>query len=290
MSCLAWNCRGFGNLRTGRELVEIIRAKDPSVIFLAETLTDEARLETVQRNIEFDHRWVVPREGRGGGLALFWKSSVNLRIEGSHKYYIDASIDKNMSNEWRLIGFYGELEIARRCEAWNKLRSLNSSPKIQWLCFGDFNEITKQDEKLGGATRSRLQMQLFREVIDECGFMDLGYVRSKFTWARHFENGNSIWERLDRGLATNGWFLKFPRSRVHHLHCDSSNHNPLLVVLAPLDIPTRKKLFRFEEMWLSNPTCEEIVQEAWNSMVGSDLDSTILSKVEKCGKDLLWWN
>ena len=48
MNCLAWNYRGLGNLRTGKELVEIIRAKDPSVLFLAETLTDEARLDTVQ--------------------------------------------------------------------------------------------------------------------------------------------------------------------------------------------------------------------------------------------------
>ena len=119
------------------------------------------------------------------------------------------------------------------------------------------------------------QMQLFQEVIDECGFMDLGYVGLKFTWVRHFENGNSIWERLDRGLATNWWFLKFPGSRVHHLHCDSSDHSPLLVVLAPLDIPTRKKIFRFKEMWLSNPTCEETVQATWSSMVGLDLDSTI---------------
>ena len=63
MSCLAWNCPGFGNLRIGKELVEIIRAKDLFVVFLAETLTDDARLDTVQRNIEFNHRWVVQREG-----------------------------------------------------------------------------------------------------------------------------------------------------------------------------------------------------------------------------------
>ena len=71
MSCLAWNCRRLRNLHTGKELVEIIRAKDPFVVFLVETLTDEARLNTVQRNIEFDHQWVVQREGKGGGLVLF---------------------------------------------------------------------------------------------------------------------------------------------------------------------------------------------------------------------------
>ena len=56
MSCLAWNCRGLGNLHAGREFVDIIWAKDPSVVFLAKTLTNEARLDIVQRNIDFDHR------------------------------------------------------------------------------------------------------------------------------------------------------------------------------------------------------------------------------------------
>ncbi|XP_050259968.1 uncharacterized protein LOC126705053 [Quercus robur] len=262
MSCLAWNCRGLGNLRTGRELVDIIRAKDPSVVFLAETLTDDARLELVQRNIDFDHRWVVPREGRSGGLALFWKSIVNLKVESSHRYFIDATIDKGTEGEWRLIGFYGEPETTRRWEAWDKLRQLNSHLGVPWLCLGDFNEITKQEEKVGGAIRPHNQMQLFRDVIDECSFMDLGYVGLNFTCSKHFANGNSIWERLDRGLATNGWFLKFPGSKVYHLQCDSSDHRLLLVVFAPLDLPQRKRPFRFEEMWLSNSGYGETVQAA----------------------------
>ena len=43
--------------------MEITRAKDPTVVFMAETLIDDARLEIVQRSIEHDHRWVVQREG-----------------------------------------------------------------------------------------------------------------------------------------------------------------------------------------------------------------------------------
>lgn len=68
MSCITWNCCGLKNLCIGREVVEIIRTKDPFVVFLVETLTDEARLKIVKRNIDFEHQWVVPREGRGGGL------------------------------------------------------------------------------------------------------------------------------------------------------------------------------------------------------------------------------
>ena len=118
---------------------------------------------------------------------------------------------------------------------------LNSQSNTPWLCVGDFNEIIRQDEKVGGGVRPYNQMQLFREVIDECGFMDLGYVGSKFTWARHFENGSSIWERLDRGLATNSWFLQFPGTKVHHLRFDSSNHIPLHIIFSGLEPLNRKE-------------------------------------------------
>ncbi|XP_065632266.1 rRNA biogenesis protein RRP5 [Quercus suber] len=135
---------GLGNLRTGKELGNMIWAKDPSVVLLAETLVDESRLDTVQRSIDYEHKWVVLKEGRGGGLILFWKSTVNLEVVDSSQYYIDTWIDRGSEHEWRFTG--------------------------------DFNELTRQEEKLGGAIRQHRQMQLFREVIDECGFLDLGFV------------------------------------------------------------------------------------------------------------------
>ena len=55
---------------------------------------------------------------RSGGLVLYWKASIDLMVEGLDRYYIDAVIDKNTENEWRLTGFYGEPNTARRHEAW----------------------------------------------------------------------------------------------------------------------------------------------------------------------------
>ena len=102
---------------------------------------------------------MVPKVGYSGGLVLYWRSLINLTIEGLNKYYIDAVVDKGLESEWHFMGFYGEPNIARRNEAWDKLRSLNSRPERPWLCCGDFNDIIIQDEKLGGATRSHNQMQ-----------------------------------------------------------------------------------------------------------------------------------
>ncbi|KAL0006671.1 hypothetical protein SO802_008173 [Lithocarpus litseifolius] len=90
----------------------------------------------------------------GGSEGGQKRSSINLSIEGSNKYYIDAVINRDLDNEWRFIGFYGEPDTARRQEAWDKLRNLSSRRDKTWLCCGDFNEIIRQDEKLGGVSRS----------------------------------------------------------------------------------------------------------------------------------------
>ena len=45
----------------------------------------------------------------------------------------------------------------------------------------DFNEIIRSHEKIGGRQRPARQMEDFREVLDECGFRDLGFVGGKFT-------------------------------------------------------------------------------------------------------------
>ena len=132
-------------------------------------------------------------------------------------------------------------------------------------------------------------MQQFKEVIDECGFMDLGFEGSKFTWSKHFESGVSIWERLDRCLVNNCWFMKFGGSRVYHLSCTSSDHIPKFISLLGLNPPIRKKKILFEQMWLSNSSYEEVVVLAWGRGSDVGLEGNILSKVEKCGKELGRW-
>ena len=158
------------------------------------------------------------------------------------------------------------------------------------MCAGDYNEITRQEEKRGGAFRSFNQMQLFKDAIDECRLMDLGFVGPKYTWSKHFESGQSIWEHLDRGLATNNWFLLFPGTKIHHLHCYSSDHLALFINLSGLEILVKRKFFRFEEMWLSDDRCGETIEVVWTSTESPDPSSAILKKVAKCEQDLTWWN
>ena len=77
-------------------------------------------------------------------------------------------------------------------------------------------------------------MQDFWDILDEYGFMDLGFVGSMFMWRKHFDN-YTVWERLNRGVATNDWFSIYPDTKVYHLDVTISDHKPLWIVPEGMD-------------------------------------------------------
>ena len=199
-------------------------------MFLAETWLDEARLGFIRDSLQFGHHHGVSKITRGGGLALFWKKDFNVSVESSSLNHIDVVINKGKEKAWCFTGFYGAPETHLRDETWNLLCDLHSRFSLPWLCGGDFNELLKSHEKNGGRLRPYGQMESFRQVLDECNLLDLGYMGNKFTWSKSFPNGGMVWERLDRAVSTVEWLDLFPVTKVQTLSCVTSDHSPILIL------------------------------------------------------------
>ena len=223
----------------------------------------EKETEDMEANIGEFPKFFAQRENRGGGLVLYWKNDIEVEVESSLLSHIDAVINKNYGKAWRFTDFYGNLETHRRSESWDLLHRLHGRNSFPWLCAGDFNEIVKQSEKFKGCLRPQNQMQMFRDVLDECELMDLGFKGFPFTWSKHFRDGFSVWERLDRAVASHDWFVDFPGTRVTHVNSTTSDHKLLWIELADLDFQQKKKVFRFEKVWLLDKGCGETVENVW---------------------------
>ena len=142
-------------------------------------------------------------DGFSGGLALLWKPNTQVNVQNFSRWFIDAHILCNDTGlKLRLIGFYRQPDMSRREETWTLLESLKHSNNLPWLCLGDYNEIISQTKKSGGRLRPTRQMDRFHEVIHHCGFMDLGYTGSPFTWSRNHPVNGQTYIRLDGALAT----------------------------------------------------------------------------------------
>ena len=131
-------------------------------------------------------------------------------------------------------------------------------------------------------------MQRFRDALDDCGFIDLGYSDPSYTWTNN-RVGDMTWERLDRATATSDWLMLFPIAKVHHLEGHWSDHKPILVSTEPVRTPT-KKLFRFEEIWTSDAGYKQTIEAYWKTMKTGVPMYQVWDKIHACRKGLRLWS
>ncbi|XVE68337.1 hypothetical protein DITRI_Ditri09bG0059900 [Diplodiscus trichospermus] len=140
---------------------------------------------------------------------------------------------------------------------------------------------------MGAFTSSQFRV---KPAVALYSFQDLQVRGPAYTWSRG--NGqNLILERPDRGLATEAWLKKFPHSVEMHLQVSSSDHLALLFKFGDREIPlkAKRRCFKFENLWLFRPNCENVIKESWVHM-DSPSAATLTASIHTCGQALFCWN
>jgi hypothetical protein len=138
MSTIAWNCRGLGNLRVIPKIKFLVRYYKPDILFLSETLVEVNKIEDFRYLLGYDSCFAPVRNSRGGGIALFWRSTVNCSIVNYSANHISAKIEEACGKTWIFTGFYGYPENSRRIDSWNFIRRLAAQINLPWLLNGGF--------------------------------------------------------------------------------------------------------------------------------------------------------
>jgi hypothetical protein len=112
MRALSLNCHGLGNQVTVSELHGLVKMEVPKLVFLMETRLPVRKLEFLRVKLGMCGCFGVDRRRFGGGLALFWDTSVTFHIQSYSPYHIDAHVFQDDGVTWRFTGFYGHPETA----------------------------------------------------------------------------------------------------------------------------------------------------------------------------------
>ena len=86
MIALNWNCRRLGNCSAVEVLVDLVRKKDPIILFLMETKLTVREMESIKSELGFFSMLAISSKGRQGGLALLWK----IDVQTYSPYHIDV--------------------------------------------------------------------------------------------------------------------------------------------------------------------------------------------------------
>ncbi|XP_060959188.1 uncharacterized protein LOC133030459 [Cannabis sativa] len=243
------------------------------------------RVDWVGRALGFEGVFVVEAHGLSGGLAFLWKNKDEGSLLGFSQNHIDMKIATLDGNWWRLIGVYEEPNRTQRDQTWTLLKTLTRNPTLPWCVIGDLNNVLSQDDKKGGRPYPQWLLQGFQSCLDECGLEDLDLLGYPFTWERGRGTREWIEVRPDRALVTNSWRILFPEACLTNLEASTSDHCPIFlepIVRVSFRTPRR---FRFENAWLSEPMCYQLVRDCWDTQAN---DSTS-GKINLCAERETFW-
>lgn len=214
-------------------------------------------------------------------VVLLWKEVDSVKLLSLSPNYIDVEVHTE-GFQWRLTRFYGEPDRNLRQRTWDLLRNLARDSNLPWCVIGDMNNIVSQEEKRGGAAYPQRLIDGFNKALEDAELKDLDLYGHPFTWERGRDTEAWIEIRLDRALVTNAWWGKFPLTKLFNLEVTPSDQSPILLNPKSICLQHFKRQFRFENAWLLEPLCSQIVKDNWEA----DISLNVMQKIALCGESL----
>lgn len=108
----------------------------------------------------------------------------------------------------------------------------------------------------------------FREVVQTCNLVDIGYKGSLFTWSNKRYVPHFIEEMLDRFLCSKNWRSKFHDTTVTNLANWVSDHCSIILEVKERGAGSKyvSRSFsrdHYKDMWISYEICKSIVKYEW---------------------------
>jgi hypothetical protein len=271
MKLAGWNCRGVGkDLDSSAKmdyLARFMSSTSAHITFVSEIRTSRYKSSHLNSRFNTAGSFVVPSNGRSGGLWLLWTEEVCVSVKFYNQYMILAIVVNRTTNvNFALACIYGDPHHRHTRMIWDHVYNFvceNLGKPV--VCLGDFNDIMC-DMDTTSINVNKLRMRTFNSYVKQCGLFDLGFSGPAYTWTNKRFSSKPIFERLDRCLANAEWCTIFPNTNVFNLPIILSDHAPILIS-TDSKFQRPKLHFKFENWWTYEEDFRGVAKDAWNASV-----------------------
>lgn len=189
MNIIVWNSKGVLKPNFQKHVGELTRIHDPAVFVVMETRLGGERAKGIIDRLPFDGVIHMETIGYLGGLWVMWTSNkVEVTQMANTEQEIHISIKVRGSDfSWILSAVNASPRLEERTILWNNLATVAESHNLPWVIAGHFNELLNSNDKFGGRKISITRSLLFKECLDKCNMIDLGFSGPRFTWTNRRE-------------------------------------------------------------------------------------------------------
>ena len=251
-----------------------------------ETKLGGTKAKEVTDRLPFDGAIHTETVGYSGGLWLLWnddKVEIDELAKTEQELHVEVKVRaSNLS--WIFSAIYASPKNEERCILWNNLNKVAELHNKPWIMAGDFNKPLVQEDKFGGRGVSVNRSLAFKDCLDLCNMVDMGFFGPRYTWTNKRDVNNLILERIDRFFMNPNWCVLYSDAKVTHLPRCHSDHCPVLMESLPFRTIHLNRPFRFQEFWLSDMSFPNIVAGAWSC------NRKLAESTEVFSKEATLWN
>ena len=286
MNVLIRNSRGALKPNFQGHFHDLVQEYDPAIFVVMETKIGGDRAKIITDKLPMDGAIHTETIGYSGGLWLLWNSNkVEVEAMAKTEQEIHVEVRVRSSNlSWIFSAIYASPKSEERCILWENLAKVAELHSLSWVLAGDFNEPLIEEDKFGGKGVNVNRSLAFKDCLDRCNMVDMGFSGPRFTWTNKRDLNNLILERIDRFFMNPSWCVLYLDAKVTHLPRCHSDHYPVLMEALLARSVKLNRPFRFQEFWLSDISFPSIVSKAWNR------NRKLAEAVDNFSKEATSWN
>lgn len=233
MNVIIWNYRGALNSSFKKRASELVQNHNPTILVVMETRVGGERAREITSLLPFDGAIHTDTIGYAGGLWVLWNADrVDIALLSRTEQEILAEVKVHFTNVSCLFSaVYASPRSAEGQILWKNLISVAELHNMPWVIAGDFNEPLLSEDKFGRRAVSVNRSLLFKECLDKCNMMDIGFAGPRFTWTNRREVQALIQERIYRYFVNPSWCVMYLDAKVTHLTWCHLDHYPVLLEL-----------------------------------------------------------
>ena len=248
MNIIVWNCRGASKPSFQSHVRELVHNHDPAIMIIMKTRIGGEQAKDITDRLPFDGAIHTDTIGFVSGLWLLWNSDkVQVTPLALSEQEIHVMVKVLPSNfEFICTAVYTSPRFHERCVLWNNLKNVASLHDKPWVIAGDFNEVILEGDEYRGRIISSSRSLLFKECLDHCSMVDMGFVGPRFTWTNKRNFSALVQERIGRFFTNPSWYALHSDTRVTHLTRCVSDHCSILLETNPSNRVFLTRPFKFQ--------------------------------------------
>lgn len=228
---LSCNVRGLNKSTRHMEISADIKKLQVSCVALLETRVKEVNKDKIRRQFGSMWDWLDNYTMHiNGRIWLLWQPSVmDIRlVQCSDQYMHCEVLGMDGKFQYWLTIIYAHNQLDCRRKLWQDLIDLSQYIQGAWLLIGDYNNVLKIEDRIGGNSVHAYEFQDLSAMMDTVDLFEHDTIGNHFTWTNKHVQG-VIYSRIDRALCNQSWFTQYPNCKIEVLDAHISDHNPLLV-------------------------------------------------------------